>query len=123
MNKQALTELQNSVSKFWVCIMNQYKKNTEIKVCSPDKETDFFDNVTGVLQEDTLAPYLFIIFLDYVLRMSIDLMKENGFTLKKGVYIALLANTPTKAKSILHSLEQAGGIGLHVNGDKIEHVF
>ena len=37
--------------------------------------------VTGVLLGDTLAPYLFIICLDYVLRMSIDLMKENGFKL------------------------------------------
>ena len=32
---------------------------------------------------DTLAPYLFIICLDNVLRTSIGLMKENGFTLKK----------------------------------------
>ena len=33
--------------------------------------------------------------------------------------IVLLANTPTQAKSLLHSLEQAtGGIGLHVNADK-----
>ena len=33
--------------------------------------------------------------------------------------IALIANTPTQVKSLLHSLEQAaGGIGLHVNADK-----
>ena len=31
----------------------------------------------------TLAPYLFIICLDYILRMLIDLMKENGLILKK----------------------------------------
>ena len=36
--------------------------------------------------------------------------------------IALLANTPTQAKTLLHSLEQAAaGIGLHVNADKIEY--
>ena len=35
--------------------------------------------------------------------------------------IALLANTPTQAKSQLHSLVQAaGGIGLHVNTDRTE---
>ena len=35
--------------------------------------------------------------------------------------IALLANTPTQAKSQLHSLEQAArGIDLHVNADKTE---
>ena len=30
-------------------------------------DTDFFDIVSRVLQEDTLAPFLFIIYLDYVL--------------------------------------------------------
>ena len=42
-------------------------------------ETEYFDIVAGVLQVDTLAPYLFIICLDYVLRTSIDKTKENGF--------------------------------------------
>ena len=62
-------------------------------------------------------------------------MKENCFTLAKARSrrypeqmimdadytddIALLANTPTQAKSLLHSLEQAaGGIGLYVNAAK-----
>ena len=60
-------------------------KNIKIKVRSPDGGTDYFDIVAGVLQGDTLAPYLFIIYLDYVLRTSIDLMKENGFKLAKEV--------------------------------------
>ena len=35
--------------------------------------------------------------------------------------IALLANTPAQAKSLLHSLERAAsGIGLHVNADKTD---
>ena len=42
-------------------------------------ETDYFDIVAGVLQGDTLAPYLFITCLDYVLRTSIDKMKDIGF--------------------------------------------
>ena len=58
-------------------------KNTKVKVCSPDGGTDYFDIVAGVLQRDALAPYMFIICLDYVLRTSIDLMKENGFKLAK----------------------------------------
>ena len=37
-----------------------------------------FDIVAGVLQRDTVVPYLFIISLDYVLRTRIDLMKENS---------------------------------------------
>ena len=37
--------------------------------------------------------------------------------------IALLTNTTTRAESLLHSLKRAtGGIGLHVNADKIEYV-
>ena len=84
-------------------------KNTKVKVRSPEGDIDFFESVVRVLQGDTLAPYLFIICVDYVLRTSIDLMKENGFTLQKArsrwypawtimdandaVDIALLANT------------------------------
>ena len=56
-------------------------KNSKEKFPSPDGDTDYFDIVAGVQQRDTLAPYLFIICLDYVLRTSIDLMKENGLTL------------------------------------------
>ena len=52
-------------------------------VHSPDGDTDFFDIVARLLQENTLAPYLFIICLDYILWTLIDWMKENGFTLKK----------------------------------------
>ena len=46
-------------------------------------ETDYFNFVVGVQQRDTLAPYLFIICLDYVLRTSIDIMNENSFKLTK----------------------------------------
>ena len=53
-------------------------RNTKVKVPSPDGDTDYFDIVARVLQGDTLAPYLFIICLDYVLRSSIDKIKENG---------------------------------------------
>ena len=58
-------------------------RNTKVKVRSPDGDTEYFDIVTGVLQGDMLAPYLFIICLDYVLRTSIDKIRENGFQLTK----------------------------------------
>ena len=58
-----------------------------------------------MLQEDTLASYLFIICLDYVRRTSIDLMKENGLKQAKQTNtdadyadnIALLANSHAQA--------------------------
>ena len=95
--------------------------------------------VAGVLQGDTLAPYLFIICLDYVLRTSIDKIKENGFELTKkrsrrypattitdadyADDIAILANTPDQAETLLHSLERAAAsIGLHVNAHKTEYM-
>ena len=62
-----------------VAAITRLYKKAKVKVCSPDGDTDYFDIVAGVLQRDTLTPYLFIICLDYVLRTSIDLMKENGF--------------------------------------------
>ena len=61
-------------------------RNIKVKVLSPDEDTDYFDIVEGVLQGDTLASYLFIICLDYVLRTSIDKMKENGFKLTKEIH-------------------------------------
>ena len=114
-------------------------KNTKVKVCSRDRNTAFFDIIVVVLLGDTLAPYLFIICLDYVLWTLIDLMKENGISLEKARsrwypaqtmtdtdntdVIVLLANTPAQAKSLLHSLEwTAGGIVLHVNADKTEYM-
>ena len=61
----------------------KYYRTSKIKVHSPDGDTDYFDIVAGVLQGDTLAPYLFIICLDYVLRTFIDKIKENCFKLTK----------------------------------------
>ena len=58
-------------------------KDMKTMVRSLDGDTDFFDDVTGVLQGDTLVPYIFIICLDYILKTSLDLIKENGFTLKR----------------------------------------
>ena len=89
-------------------------RNTKVKVRSPDGDTDYFNIVAGVLQGDTLAPCLFIICLDCVLRTSIDNIRENGFMLTKkrsrrysaktitdadyADDIALLANTLNQAK-------------------------
>ena len=52
-------------------------RNTKVKVRSPDGDTENFDIVAGVLQGDTLVPYLFIICLDYVLRTAISSTKDS----------------------------------------------
>ena len=52
-------------------------KNTKVEVRSPDEDTDNFDIVTGVPQGNTLAPHLLIIYQEYMLRMSKNLMKEK----------------------------------------------
>ena len=114
-------------------------RNTKVKVRSPNGDTGYFDIVAGVLQRDTLAPCLFIICLDYVLRTSIDKIRENGFGLTKkrsrrypvktitdadhADDIALLANTHNQAETLQHSLERAAAaIGLHVNAHKTEYM-
>ena len=58
-------------------------RNTKVKVRSPDGDTEYFDIVAGVLKSDTLAPYLFFICQVYVLRTSIDKIRENGFEMTK----------------------------------------
>ena len=55
----------------FAAIMILYR-NTKVKIHSPDGDTEYFDIVARVLQENTLVPYLFTICLDYVLRTSID---------------------------------------------------
>ena len=91
-------------------------------------------------QRNTLAPYLFIICLDYVFMTSIDKIKESGFNLTKernrrypaktntnadyADDIALQANAPDQAETLLHSLERvSSGIRLHVNAHKMEYMY
>ena len=108
-------------------------------VRSPDGSTEFFDIITGVLQGDTLAPYIFIICLDYVLRRAIDENKELGLTLTKQKSrrypgkkitdahyaddLAVLADTLKDATTLLHNIEKlVKQIGLYLNPDKTEFI-
>ena len=131
--------LAHGLPKETVAAITILYRNTKVKVRSPDGDTEYFDILAGVRQGDTLAPYLFIICLDYVRRTSIDKIRENGFELTKkrsrryhaktiidadyADDIAILANTPNQAETQLHSLERAAaGIGLHVNAYKTEYM-
>ena len=108
-------------------IMILYSNNKSM-VRSPDGDTELFDINSGVLQ-DTLAPLLFIITLDYVLRTSIDLHKDLGLTLQKSrgrryptvtitdadyaVDLVLFADSCSDAEKLLYVLEEkANSVGL-----------
>ena len=131
--------LAYGIPKETVAAITILYRNSKVKVCLLDWDTEYFEIVAGVLQGDTLAPYLFNICLDYVLRTSIDKIRENGFELTKkrgrrypaktitdADYtddITILANTPNQAETLLHSLERVtAGIGLHINADKTEYI-
>ncbi len=109
--------------------------NTTSTVRTPDGDTDFFEVLAGVLQGDTLAPYLFVIVLDYVLRTSIDENSQLGFTLQSrrsrrhpattmtdadfADDLALLADNSNDAEKLLILLEEAAeAVGLRVNYGK-----
>ena len=78
-----IQKIKIKITFFYIIIVMILYRNTKVKVRSPDGDTEYFDIVAGVQKGDTLAPYLFIICLDYVLRTSIDKIRENGFELRE----------------------------------------
>jgi len=113
--------------------------STKAKVVSSDGDTDVFDIHAGVLQGDTLAPFLFIIVLDYVLRISVDLSNDKGIKIRaplrrrnRGLFLtdldfaddlALVSETISNLEDLLHSLEtSASQVGLYCNEGKTEFI-
>ena len=114
--------------------------NTRYMVRSPDGDTAFFEITTGVLQGDTLAPFLFILCLDYILNTSIDINAELGFTLterRSRCYpathitdindysddIAITTNDMKSANTLLHQIEVTSNeIGLSINTEKTQYM-
>lgn len=110
--------------------------DTRAKVISPDGETELFDITAGVLQGDTLAPFLFIIVLDYAMRKAMAGKEEElGFTITprksrrhpKEVLadldfaddIALLSDAIQEAQQLLLRVEgECKKVGLGLNGPK-----
>ena len=121
-----------------VSAIDKLYEGTRAKVISPDGETDYFTILAGVLQGDTLAPYLFAIVVDYVMRKATSGREEEfGFTLHRRKSrrcpavnitdldfaddIALLSNEIHQAQQLLRELEvEAAKVGLHVNAKKTE---
>ena len=119
--------------------INILYKDTVAQVLTPDGGTEFFDVVAGVLQGDTLAPFLFIIALDYALREATR-DPEIGFMISKrqgsqqpavcitdtdfADDLALLSNYVEQAQLFLLMFEIARVvIGLHVNCKKTDYVL
>ena len=109
-------------------------------VRSPDGDTDFFQIMSDIIQGDTLAPYLFIICLDYALRISADKRKERGLTLEHrwssrhpdkymtdidfAEDLTLLADSIAGAEKSLHHIEAtAREVGFYINANKTEFMF
>ena len=109
---------------------------TAAKVATADGITEAFDILAGVLQGDTLAPYLFIIVIDYIMTVAIgDEDSEYGFTLRPARSrrigsqkladvefaddVALITDTIEGAKLLLDRLEIAAqSVGLVMNCSK-----
>ena len=116
-------------------------ENTSAKILSPDGETDKFEIIAGVLQGDTLAPYLFTMVLDYALKQALDMdTNKPGFTLNQkrsrrnpavkisdldfADDIALILDQIDEAQNTLVNIENAAAkMGLHLNADKTESMM
>merc|ERR1712001_37112 len=120
-----------------IAAMKVMYTGTSSTVLSTDGETPSFPILAGILQGDTLAPFLFIIVVDYVLRISVDSISEKGYMLHPrrssrhpAAYltdtdfaddIALVSQSLEYAQDLLQSLEQASnGVGLYLNETKTE---
>ena len=90
-----------------------------------------------MLQGDTLAPFLFIIVVDYVLRMSVDKNYTKGYELKPrqssrhpAVHVTdadfaheIISHSLANCQSLIRSLEEVSNcIGLYLNETKTEYM-
>ena len=107
--------------------------NLRAKIRSPDGETDYFKIHAGVMQGDTLAPFLFIIVLDFAMRKAIlGKEQELGFTIQQrrssrypavaicdldfADDIVLLSNEIDQARQLLLRVQQeCRNVGLKLN--------
>ena len=97
-------------------------QDTKTTVTTSDGDPNEFDILTGVLQGGTLAPYLFIIVLDYYLRSAIEGKEESkNNDLDFADDIALLSDTAAQAQELLSNVENAAlCVGLHMNAMKTQ---
>ena len=116
-------------------------QNLRAKVVSPDGDTDIFKIHAGVMQGDTLAPFLFVTVLDFALRRAINGKEEElGLTINKRQSrrleaeticdldfaddIVLMSDTVVQAQKLLLNVEkECKGVGLMLNSSKTKSMF
>ena len=101
---------------------------------SPYGDTSFFKITTGVLQCDTLAPFLLMLCLDYVLKKSLDINSNLVFTLSQrrsspeicitdidhANDIGLTTDSVKDTMTSIHKIEEKSI--LKINTDKTEYI-
>ena len=112
----------------------QFYKWTSAVVATAIENTEIFSTTSGVLQGDSLAPFLFITLLDYVLRETL-LDNIDGFTITPrrssrypavrigalvfADYITINCDTIEQAQNVFRRLEMnASKVGLKINLEK-----
>lgn len=121
-----------------VNLIERMYTGTMAKVLTTDGLTAAFLILAGVMQGDTLAPYLFVIVIDYI--MSLVVAKGNyGFTISPARSrrypaekitdadfaddLALLTDTLEEAQQMLRTLEEvAKTVGLTMNESKTKYL-
>ncbi|KAJ4943537.1 hypothetical protein JOQ06_006037 [Pogonophryne albipinna] len=111
---------------------------TRARVVTTDGNSEEFDILAGVMQGDTLAPFLFIMVLDYALRKAISGREQDlGFTLTPrrsrrhptvvltdldyADDISLLSDSVEQAQELLNRVEsECAKVGLRLNAKKTE---
>lgn len=121
-----------------VSLIEALYKDTMARVITEDGLTEAFLILAGVMQGDTLAPYLFVIAIDYVMTTALR-DKDIGLTVhprRSRRYpavkvtdvdfaddLALTTDTAEEAQELLKSLElAANSIGLHLNEGKTKYI-
>ena len=123
-----------------VTVISIMYEDTTAKVITPDGETETFNILVGVLQGDTLAPYLFVIVIDYVMRIALQGREDKlGFQLRKrkiirvppitvinmdfAYDIALVSEVIKEAQEMLTRVEKsAKRVGLSMNTGKMKYM-
>ena len=110
------------IPKKIVDLISMLYTNTRSQVITPDGMIEFFEILAVMLQGDTLAPYLFVIVIDYCMGLALEKHRDFGFTVtlaRRRIVkakkisdaefaddIVLVANTINEAEQLLREVEE-----------------